>query len=345
MDYHAPVLEQEILSLAREYINPQEEELLFVDATLGDAGHSLSLLRSFPRIKLLAFDRDSAMLSRAKERLSQSPLPLFLEEMEVTAATKEKQLRNFFYPLRLLKPSLKGETNLTSKVLLCHASYHHLAPFLREQKLEPKLILLDLGVSLFHLKGAGRGFSYMDKTLDMRFDPRSGISAKDIINHYPPQKLTQLFREFGEEPFARPLAKMIVKERPFHSAHELSEKIRKALPKESRAKRIHPATRSFQALRIAVNQELDILQRSLRELPQRLAPGGLLIIISFHSLEDRIVKLAFKEIGILEKKKAAKGAAFLILKQRPLRPSLKEIEENPAARSACLRALLAQRGT
>ena len=348
MNYHIPVLEQEALALAHEYLGAKEEEFLFVDGTLGDGGHSLSLLKFFPRAKLLAFDRDRVMLARARERLSQNGVSFFSKELDLHEIEEKPELKIFF---NSPKASSKGEVE-APKAALFHASYHQLAPFLKKQGLAPRLILLDLGVSLFHLKGAKRGFSYTDETLDMRFDPSEGRSAKDIVNSYPPQKLARILWDFGEESFARHLAKMIVRERPFHSAQELSESIRKALPKRARGKNIHPATRSFQALRIAVNQELKILQSSVKELALRLPPGGLLIIIAFHSLEDRIVKLGFREIGVSqkagkrkEKMDARTKSPFLILHRRPQRPSMEEVKRNPAARSACLRALFAQRGT
>ena len=342
MNYHIPALKQELLAIVRKYIDPQEESPLFVDATLGDGGHSLALLRSFPKANLLAFDRDREMLARAQTRLRQNKISLFPEEVRVSE-TKPKQALKEFFASHDTSP--KNDLALKPKAVLCHASYHRLAPFLERQGLRPKLILLDLGVSLFHLKEAGRGFSYLDQSLDMRFDPSAGSSAKQIVNRSSPQDLACIFRDFGEEAFAYRLAKMIVKERPFHSAYDLAENIRKSLVNKGRAVRIHPATRCFQALRIAANQELDILKTALKELPHQLAPGALLAVIAFHSLEDRIVKLAFREVGTLEKKKTAKDAPFLILTRRPLQPSAQEIEENPAARSARLRVLLAQRGT
>ena len=342
MSYHIPVLKEELLALVHKYVDPKEEGSLFADATIGDAGHSLALLKSFPKAVLLGFDRDGEMLARARSRLYQSKISLFPEELEVNETSAEYHLKNFFTPLNSPK---KEEPRTVPKVALCHASYHHLASFLKKQGLEPKLILLDLGVSLFHLKESGRGFSYLDQNLDMRFESSKGLSAKEIINHSSSRELSRIFRDFGEEPFAHRLAGMIVKKRPFASACDLAESIRKSLKNKGRTQRIHPATRSFQALRIAVNQELDILQTALKELPHQLAPGGLLAVIAFHSLEDRIVKLAFREVGVLEQKKAAQDAPFLILNRRPLRPSAEEVYENPASRSARLRVLFAQRGT
>ena len=327
MNVHIPVLKQELLSLARTYIDPQEEKALFVDATVGDAGHSLALLEEFPKAKLLALDRDREILDRAKIRLQQAQASLSLKEIDLNKENKKAPIES------------------DPKILLCHASYHRLASFLNKQELKPKFILLDLGVSLFHLKEARRGFSYLDQSLDMRFDPSAGRSAKEIVNHSSPKELARILRDFGEEPYAHRIARMIIKERPFRSAYELAERIRKNLKNKGRAKKIHPATRSFQALRIAVNEELDILQKTIRELPQQLAPGGLLAVIAFHSLEDRIVKLGFKEIGILKQKKSAQDASFLILTQRPIGPSTQETRKNPASRSARLRVLFAQRGT
>ena len=308
MNYHVSVLSKEVLSFASKYISAQEK-CLIVDATLGDAGHSLLLLNAFPEASLLGIDRDSQLLSRAKNRLESS--------------TKSID---------------------KSRVSIYHTSYHKLDEILKKQNVRPKFILLDLGVSSFHFKEAARGFSYLDHSLDMRFDPSIDTTAKDIINHASQKELEKILREFGEEAFAHRISKRIVKERPYNSALALAESIRKAIPYQKYGK-IHPATRSFQAIRIAVNQELAILEHALEHLPPLLAKGGLIAIIAFHSLEDRIVKQKFKELGVPVNNKKAKDAPFVILTPKPVMPSTEEIKSNPAARSARLRVLIAQRGT
>ena len=231
-------------------------------------------------------------------------------------------------------------------IFLCNCSYDEIAPLLNKHKKQPELILLDLGVSFYHLKEAQRGFSYTDDTLDMRFNPKQGHSALEIVNYYSQKELVRIFQEYGQEPYSRRVAKAIVGERPFSSAVRLADCIRKSVPAfKNKQKKIHPATRVFQALRITVNTELSILQTALEELPKTLAPGGILIVISFHSLEDRIAKQCFKEIGVLKDKKKAMDADFLILTRHPIRPSEEEIKDNPASRSARMRVLFAQRGT
>ncbi len=183
-------------------------------------------------------------------------------------------------------------------------------------------ILLDLGVSMHHFRGAGRGFSYTDDTLDMRLDPRLEETAEDLINHRSEQDLKLIFQNYGEERFSGRIAHAIVRKRPIRSAQDLAALIAASVPRTKG----HPATRVFQALRIAVNGELDEIENSLAGLADSLAPGGRLAIISFHSLEDRIVKHGLRKLEGLK-----------VLTKKPLEPSDEEIRVNPASRSARLR--------
>ena len=321
MSYHFPVLTSEILNLTKEHISLQKE-WLFIDATLGDGGHTLALLQQFPKARIIGIDRDAEMLARAESRLRANRISL--EYKKLTA------LETDF-------PTISARTSVT----LVHSSFHTLPKLLYKQ--QPKLILLDLGVSLYHLKQAKRGFSYTDENLDMRFDSSSQITAQQLINYSSPRELTRILQEYGEEPYAHRLAHAIVKERPFYSAIQLSHTICRNLPATAkRHKRIHPATRSFQALRIATNQELHLLDLGLQQLPHLLAPGGLLAIISFHSLEDRRVKQCFRQLGYWKGKKQAATSPFLILTRRPISPSQAEISANSPSRSARLRVLLKQ---
>ncbi|MBL8019798.1 MAG: 16S rRNA (cytosine(1402)-N(4))-methyltransferase RsmH [Leptospirales bacterium] len=190
-------------------------------------------------------------------------------------------------------------------------------------------ILLDLGVSMFHFKGAGRGFSYQDESLDMRLDPDLPLTAADILNRKTERELKLIFQEYGEERFAGRIARVIFEKRPVHSARQLAKLILDAVPGKGKAG-IHPATRVFQALRIAVNRELEEIESSIPHLAEVLAPHGRLAIISFHSLEDRCVKHGFRALG---------RERFKILTPKPILPSAEEIARNPASRSAKLRVI------
>lgn len=186
-------------------------------------------------------------------------------------------------------------------------------------------ILLDLGVSMYHFRGAARGFSYTDESLDMRLDPSLPHTAEDLINHLGERELKDLFSELGEERFAGRIAGAIVRKRPLRSAQALAEIILGAVPGRQR---IHPATRVFQALRIRVNQELDELN-ALPAIASCLAPGGRLAVITFHSLEDRPVKHTLRALG----------EGYRVLTKKPVLPTDEETSRNAASRSAKLRVV------
>ncbi len=188
-------------------------------------------------------------------------------------------------------------------------------------------IVADLGVSSAQFDIPDRGFSFrLEAPLDMRMDQRQELTAADIINHWDETKLANIFYTYGEERLSRRIARRIVEQRPFQTTTELAEAIASAVPRAYRYGRIHPATRVFQALRIAVNQELDVLETFLRKAPDWLKPGGRLVVISFHSLEDRIVKHTLKESPLLQ-----------VLTKKPILPADAEVESNPRSRSAKLR--------
>jgi 16S rRNA (cytosine1402-N4)-methyltransferase len=192
------------------------------------------------------------------------------------------------------------------------------------------MVLADLGVSSPHLNTSSRGFSFAnDAELDMRMDQRQTLSAADIVNSYPEAELADILWRFGEEPKSRQIARMIVQNRPFKSTTELAKVVAKAWPGHSK---VHPATRSFQALRIVVNDELNLLEQALPLWIDLLKPGGRLAVISFHSLEDRVVKRTLAEY--------AEGyeAQVTLLTKHPVSGSDQEIVFNPRARSAKLRA-------
>ena len=193
-------------------------------------------------------------------------------------------------------------------------------------------LLADIGVSSLQLNDAARGFSFQaEGPLDMRMDPRSERTAEQVVNHFDERELADVIYEFGEERRSRRIARAIVRSRPIRSTAHLADVISAAArPMNSEQRRIHPATRTFQALRIFVNRELDDLRALVNAAPQVLRPGGRVVVISFHSLEDRIVKDAFRE--------AAKQGYFSLLTKKPVTATEEESDRNPRARSAKLRA-------
>jgi 16S rRNA (cytosine1402-N4)-methyltransferase len=223
----------------------------------------------------------------------------------------------------------------TSRFRLYNFSYTQIGKILEEEsRLGVDGILLDLGLSSHQLQESRRGFSFLgDEPLDMRFNPREGVTAAHLLNTWPPEALERIFREYGEEPLARKLARLVVETRrraPFRTTQDLIRAITPALgPGRRRRGRLHPATRVFQALRIAVNDELEQLDVFLSQAPAWLLPGGRLAIISYHSLEDRRVKqrlAAWEKAGVMRR-----------LTRKPLTPTTAEVARNPRARSAKLR--------
>jgi 16S rRNA (cytosine1402-N4)-methyltransferase len=269
---------------------------LYVDGTVGAGGHAAAILeRTAPDGKLWGLDRDPTVLKIAAGRLA----------------------------------------HYTSRFRLFSSSYSQLGEILAEAG-KPAVagILLDLGLSLYQLQRSGRGFSFQgDEPLDMRFDPETpGKTAADILNSATPAALEKIFSEFGEEPRARRFARLVVEARrqqPFRSTQQLVTLLQQAQGPGRRRGERHPATRVFQALRIAVNRELDELAVFLGEVPAWLAPGGRLVVISYHSLEDRLVKQklrSWEQAGLMRR-----------LTRKPLAPSEEEVRRNPRARSAKLR--------
>jgi 16S rRNA (cytosine1402-N4)-methyltransferase len=265
---------------------------LWVDGTLGLGGHAEAVLRaSSPDGRLLGLDRDSQALERARARLAPFGSRARIEQGD----------------LREIPERLGGE--------------------------RASGILLDLGVSSLQLDSAERGFSFVrEGPLDMRMDQAERGTAADLVNRMRERDLADLIHEYGEEPFARRIARAIARARerqPIETTTELAEIVRRAAPR-SRRPGFHPATRTFQALRIRVNRELDGLGEALERAAGCLAAGGRLVVIAFHSLEDRAAKLAFRAL--------AQGG-FALITRKPLRPGPAELGRNPRARSARLRAL------
>ncbi|MCK9524651.1 MAG: 16S rRNA (cytosine(1402)-N(4))-methyltransferase RsmH [Limnochordia bacterium] len=303
---HEPVLLKETIEALD--LKPQET---YVDCTLGAAGHSLAMLATEPTIRLIGIDQDREALGRARYRL--------------TAYTSQATLvRDNFRNLRSTLHSL-GITEVAG-------------------------VLMDIGVSSPQLDDGERGFSYhQEARLDMRMDQDSALDAWAIVNTYDQEELTKIIYEYGEERWARRIAEFIVAERAedtINTTADLVTVIKKAIPAGARATGPHPARRTFQALRIAVNDELGALRLALEQAVDMLKPKGRLAVISFHSLEDRIVKEYFQSllgnctcppnlpICVCENKPVVR-----LVNRKPIEASLLELDSNPRSRSAKLRVV------
>jgi len=284
-------------------------EGVYVDGTLGRAGHSREIARRLTTGRLIAIDRDAAALEAAPERLGA----------------------------------------LMDKVTLVHGNFTDLSRLLDEAGVDKADgMLFDLGVSSPQLDDETRGFSYLkDAPLDMRMDASAPLTAQNVVNTWSQEELKRILRDYGEERYAAQIAAKIVRrreERPIETTLELAELIRSAMPAAALREKQHPAKRSFQAIRIAVNDELAAIPAMLDQAVERLSPGGRLAVISFHSLEDRPVKAAMQSwargctcppdfpVCVCGKKPQVK-----LITRKPIVPTDRELEENPRARSAKLR--------
>jgi 16S rRNA (cytosine1402-N4)-methyltransferase len=289
---HEPVLKDAVV----QWLAPVAGDGWIVDGTVGLAGHATALLERAGQARLLGLDRDAETLALAAERLA---------------------------PF--------GE-----RVVLRQADFRDLATEAAACGVEAaRAILLDLGLSSYQLAASGRGFSFQaDEQLDMRFDTRQPLTAADLLRTTPEPELARLLATYGEEPAARRIARRIVAARgraPITTARALADLVTGALPPHRRPRRIHPATRTFQALRIAVNDELGSLEAALPQAAGLLAGRGRVGVIAFHSLEDRIVKRTFRQL--------AADPGFVLATKKPIRPSADEVAANPRARSARFRVL------
>lgn len=304
--HHRSVLLEEVI----EYLNIKPDGI-YVDGTLGGGGHSLKIAEKLTGGgRLIGIDQDADALLAAGERLKAAQ----------------------------------------DKVTLVHDNYRNMKKALWEIGIpQADGILLDLGVSSYQLDTPERGFTYRDADapLDMRMDKRESLTAEDIVNEYGERELFRVIRDYGEDRFAKNIAKHIVearKNRRIQTAGELTEIIRGAIPKKVQMTGGHPAKRTFQALRIELNHELEVLENSLDEMIDLLNPGGRLCIITFHSLEDRIVKVNFKknedpctcpkDFPVCVCGKVSKGKCVT---RKPVLPGAEELEENIRAKSAKLR--------
>jgi 16S rRNA (cytosine1402-N4)-methyltransferase len=294
---HVAVLRQEIIN----FLAPKPGEN-FIDGTCGSAGHTLAILeKNQPGGKILCFDWDNDALARARK---------------ITEAKNKK---------------------LLERVIFINDNYANITRVVRKNNFGPVTgILLDLGMSSEQLAESGRGFSFLkDEPLDMRYSLKQKLTAREIINQWDQRALEEIFQKYGEERRAREISRIIIKNRklkPILTTRELIDTIALVIPKKFQYARIHFATRIFQALRIAVNDELENLQRFLPQAINILTKEGRLVIVSFHSLEDRIVKRFFQQ--------QAKEEKIQILTKKPVVPTFDEIKINPRSRSAKLRAAL-----
>jgi len=313
---HVSVLKNDV----QKYLGLKDGDVV-IDATLGLGGHSLDILQRIGENgKLIAFERDERNLDEAKKRLKDYG----------------KQIIYIHDSFRYLKSRITG----------CEASGSEPNSYIKQVD----AILFDLGLSSPHVDDAQRGFSFLKEgPLDMRFDPRSDLTAEKVINTYKEEDLVKIFFEYGEERMARKAAGKICERRDdkkFSSTTEFAEFLEGILPgrRSGRLSKTHPATKIFQALRVEVNDELNALKEALQQSMEVLKVGGRIVVISYHSLEDRIVKQFFKK---LEKPPATQEQVLYQvhgdpivkkLTKKPVIPTDKEIEENPRSRSAKLRA-------
>lgn len=304
---HTPVLLNEVL----KYFNPRSNEN-FIDCTIGSAGHAIAILeKTKPKGKILGIDWDEKNISELKQKFNK----------------------------------------LKNRLILINDSYVNLLKIIEKTKFRPvKGILIDLGMSSWHLEKSKRGFSFQkDEFLDMRYNDENNLTAFEIINHWSKEEIEKILKEYSEERFAKKIVTNIIEKRkikPIKTTFDLVEIIKQAVPKWYLQLKIHPATKTFQALRIAINHELENLEKVLPQAIEVLDPKGKLIVISYHSFEDRMVKNFFK--------KEAKDcicpsnfpqcvcqhrASLKIINKKPIIPSKEEIKKNSRSRSAKMRII------
>ena len=313
---HSPVLLEEV----RAALAPARPDSLMVDCTLGEGGHAASFLESWPSLRYIGIDADPRIQAKARERLAG-----FGDRITYRLGWFDEVLASMY-----------GE--------IASGGMSH-----------PDLVLFDLGISMHHYLEAGRGFGFAkDEPLDMRLSPEAPRSAADIVNGEREDELARIIYEYGEERYSRRIAKAIVDARrvaPIATSGRLEGIVFGSVPLAYRHGRIHPATRTFQALRIEANDELGRAWRGLSRAASILAPGGRLAVITFHSLEDRIAKTLFRAVvgkgdssslpaevrPIIEGMRSS--SSYELPFRKPIEPGEAEIARNPASRSAKLRVL------
>ena len=302
---HTPVLAEEVIA----YLKCREGGI-FVDATVGEGGHTLEILRASGENKVIGIDQDQEILEQAGERLA----------------------------------------GYADRVTLMHDDFTRLPQLLQGLGIEQvDGLLFDFGVSQFHFQHQGRGFSlHQDGPLDMRMDTRGKVTAFAIVNRFPLEELEKILRSNGEERWAKRIVKAIGEERrqgEIRTTGQLAEICSRAIPRRQHPHRLHPATKTFMALRIAVNDELNKIEKALASAPFLLKRGGRIACIAFHSLEDRIVKQGFKKMertcscppSLPQCACGGREKVLSIITRRPVTPGPTELRNNPRARSAKLR--------
>ncbi|MCX8123118.1 MAG: 16S rRNA (cytosine(1402)-N(4))-methyltransferase RsmH [Spirochaetes bacterium] len=303
--YHTPVMPQEVMDFLAD-IDGIERSVV-VDCTVGEGGHSELILKQWDTITLYGFERDREVMAIAQKRLLPYGRAVLIND------------------------------NFKNIWLHCKGMENSIAAF-----------LYDFGISSFHFDGSNRGFAFSkQEKLDMRLDDSITLTAYDVVNNFSENELTDIFIKFGQERWARRIARRIINvrsEKTIETTEELAHIVVQAIPKQYRVKNIHPATRVFQALRIFINDELTAINDSLQHALEFLKPGGRIIAISFHSLEDRIVKDRFRRWakgctcnndGLLCQ--CGSKPLVTVLTKKPLQPKESEITQNPRSRSAKLR--------
>lgn len=304
-NFHQPVLLEETITLLNCHPGG-----IYVDGTTGEGGHALHIFKTCPNVRLLiGIDRDEDNLDHTNKRLSSFKDKYFL---------------------------VKGNFSEIKKII----------SHLKIKAVDG--VILDLGVSTHQLLSPSRGFSFsVDGPLDMRMDQEQKTTASTLVNDFSKEQLERIFWKYGEEKWSSSIAKKIVKSRketPINTTLELANLVTNTIPSRARPRKIHPATRIFQALRIAVNDELTHLKKGLPEAIDVLVPGGRMVVIAFHSLEDRIVKNTFREHSRscvcpprIPQCRCGQIPKLKLLTKKPIVPTTEEISQNPRSRSARLR--------
>ena len=335
---HVPVLLEEVLTGLEI-----KENGIYVDGTLGGAGHSAEIFRSIDSGMLIGIDQDKDAIAAAAAHLNETGAGLKAADGNEDGSNEAGSDQSVIKPVWANSPSDK------KRALIFRSNYENFDKILDAVGVEKvDGILLDLGVSSYQLDTPERGFSYMtDAPLDMRMDDRQVKTAYNIVNEYSEKELFDVIRKYGEDRFAKNIAKHICEaraEKPIETTFELNEIIKGAIPARVRATEGHPSKRTYQAIRIELNRELEVLTNTIDKMIDRLNENGRLCIISFHSLEDRIVKRAFSdaedpcicppEFPVCVCGRRSKGRN---LTKRPIIPSDEEREENPRSKSSKLR--------
>lgn len=323
---HVPVMLEEILT----HLVPPRPDALMLDCTLGEGGHAEAFLARYPELVYVGIDADPRIQEKARERLAR-----FGDRVSFRLGYFDDILTEHKLDVELRPSDARGVRSL-----------------------RPDLVLFDLGLSMHHFAESGRGFGFAkDEALDMRLSPEAPMSAADILATESEEEIARIIFEYGEERLSRRIARAIVEARRaggVATSGRLAEVVWAAVPPAYRHGRIHPATRTFQALRIAVNDELGRAERGIGLAAKLLVPGGTIAVISFHSLEDRIVKTLFRELAgkSASEPRSTSGstsererpisqmtgdATFDLVTKKPIVPSDEEIARNSASRSAKLR--------